>query len=221
MTIMKTETTRTLMVLMTGMLLLFSSLSANAQNRNSRRQRQYRPNSAASKIRRPAAPSPLDVQERTIGDLLFFAYGCLPDEIGSSDEAKNVLESNFGSYETINLYEGLHLSDSYNYSYRGVPIGVCYADWYDNRHWYIFYFDTKSEAQQFYTRLVGDIKTAGIPLTKDAVYGSMSNRKRPVSIFKMVYVEPPVKVKEADESNIHLQNVVGQWAVELGVYKKK
>mgnify|MGYP007056160610 CR=1 FL=1 len=221
MTIMKTKTTRTLMVLMTGMLLLLSSLSADAQNRNGRRQRQYRPNSATSKIRKPATPSPLDVQERTIGDLLFFAYGCLPEEIGSPEEAKIQLESYFGTYETVNLYQGLHQSDSYHYSYRGAPIGVCYADWYDNRHWYIFYFDTKSEAQQFYTRLAGDIKTAGIPLTKDAVYGGMSNRRRPVSIFKTVYVDPPVKVKEADGSNIHLQNVVGQWAVELGVYKKK
>ena len=62
---------------------------------------------------------------------------------------------------------------------------------------------------------------AGIPLTKDKVYGGMSNRRKPVSIFKWVYVDPPVKVKEASSANIETADVVGMYKVELGVYKKK
>ena len=62
---------------------------------------------------------------------------------------------------------------------------------------------------------------AGIPLTKDTVYGGMSNRKKPVSIFKWVYVATPVRVKEASTSNIEAADVVGMYKVELGVYKRK
>ena len=68
--------------------------------------------------------------------------------------------------------------------------------------------------------MVKDIQKAGIPLTKDTVYGGMSNRRRPVSIFKWVSVVEPVKVKEAGPSNIETPDVVGMYKVELGVYKK-
>ena len=49
----------------------------------------------------------------------------------------------------------------------------------------------------------------------------MSNRKKPVSIFKWVYVATPVKVKEVGPSNIETAEVVGMYKVELGVYKRK
>ena len=69
--------------------------------------------------------------------------------------------------------------------------------------------------------MVKDIQNAGIPLTKDKIYGGMSNRKRPISIFKWVYVATPVRVKAADSTNIESADVVGMYKVELGVYKRK
>ena len=68
--------------------------------------------------------------------------------------------------------------------------------------------------------LVKDIKNVGIPLTNDRVYGGMSNRRNPISIFKWVYVSPPTLIKEADTSNIHGEDAVGLYTVELGVYKR-
>ena len=76
------------------------------------------------------------------------------------------------------------------------------------------------EAGKFYNSLVKDIQCAGIALTQDKIYGGMSNRKRPVSIFKWVYVSPPVKVKEASPSNIETEDMVGMYKVEFGVYKR-
>ena len=107
------------------------------------------------------------------------------------------------------------------FTYRGVRIGFCYYAWYDDRTWYGFFFDTKSEADQFYDNLVKDIQGAGIPFTKDKVYGGMSNRSHPVSVFKWVNVDTPVKVKKADEANMDTPAVVGKYKVEFGVMKKK
>ena len=81
-------------------------------------------------------------------------------------------------------------------------------------------FKTKKEADKFYNDIVRDIRGAGIPLTKDKIYGSVSNRKRPVSVFKWVFVDLPVKVKEASGSNIETADVVGMYKIEVGVYKK-
>ena len=69
--------------------------------------------------------------------------------------------------------------------------------------------------------MVKDIQNVGIPLTKDKIYGGMSNRKKPVSVFKWVYVFPPVKVKKPGPSNIEPEEAVGKYKVELGVYKRK
>ena len=55
--------------------------------------------------------------------------------------------------------------------------GIAYYDWYDNRLYYDFFFETKKEADQFYNDLVNDVRGAGIPLTKDNIYGGMSNQK--------------------------------------------
>ena len=109
----------------------------------------------------------------------------------------------------------------FDFTYRGIPIGICNYDWYDNRTWYDFFFETKNEADQFYNDLVNDICGAGIPLTKDNLYGGMSNRKKPVSVFKWVSVDAPVKVKEVSPSNIETADHVGKYKVELGVMKKK
>ena len=49
----------------------------------------------------------------------------------------------------------------------------------------------------------------------------MSNRKKPVSVFKWVNVSSPVKVKAVSPSNIETADVVGMYKVEMGVMKKK
>ena len=208
---MKKSITYTITMLLTGAFLLLFPVSSNAQNKT-----------AGKKLQQPSSPSPIDKSERTIKDLLFFPYGCLSSTISNADEAKEMLENTFGTSEKVNnIYLGLHNSSSYNYTYRGIPIGLCYIDWFDNREWYDFYFDSKAEAQQFYTKLTKDVTSAGILLTKDKVYGGMSNRNRPISIFKWVYVAPPTMVKEVVGNNIHLADVVGKYVVEFGVYKKK
>lgn len=208
---MKTFITHTFTMLLTGAFLLFFPVSADAQNKN-----------VGKELQQPSSPSPIDKSERTIKDLLFFPYGCLPQTISNAEEAKEMLESTFGTSEKVNnVYLGLHKGSSYNYTYRGIPIGLCYIDWLDNREWYEFYFDSKAEAQQFYTRLSNDVTNAGILLTKDKVYGGMSNRKRPISIFKWVYVSPPAMIKEIVGNNIHLPDNVGKYVVEFGVYKKR
>ena len=120
-----------------------------------------------------------------------------------------------------NIYPGLHASGAFDFTYRDVTIGLCFYDWSDDRTWYDFFFKTKKEADQFYDHMVKDIQSVGIPLTKDNIYGGMSNRKKPISIFKWVSVQPPVKIKEASSVNIETEDVVGMYEVELGVYKRK
>lgn len=44
--------------------------------------------------------------------------------------------------------------------------------------------------------------------------------RKPVSIFKWVSVDVPVKVKEVSPSNIETGEHVGKYKVELGVMKK-
>ena len=133
-----------------------------------------------------------------------------------------MLTNYFGSCERVdNVYYGLHRNDSFDYTYRGVPIGLIFYDWFDNRQWYHFYFDTMAEAMKFYNALAVDLKGVGIPMTKDKAYGGVSNRSRSLQYFKSVYIFPPMIVKEADAANIHRADVVGKYQVEFGVYKKK
>lgn len=209
------------MLLLSAAIFLMPS-SADAQNRTGKKRAKTTVRKTAGTVlRAPSSPTPLDVKERTIKDLLYFPFGCLPHEVNTPEEAREQLTEVFGSCEKINGYEGLHINGAYDFTYRGMPIGLCYADRYnDNRQWYLFYFDSKTDADRFYANIVSDIKGAGIPLTKDKIYGGMSNRTLPVSIFKWVSVAPPEMVKEADESNIHHADVVGMYVVELGVYKR-
>ena len=209
------------MLLLSAAIFLMPS-SADAQNRTGKKRAKTTVRkTVGTALRAPSSPTSLDVKERTIKDLLYFPFGCLPHEVNTPEEAREQLTEVFGSFEKINGYEGLHINGAYDFTYRGMPIGLCYADRYnDNRQWYLFYFDSKAEADRFYAIIVSDIKGAGIPLTKDKIYGGMSNRTRPVSIFKWVSVAPPEMVKGADESNIHHADVVGMYVVELGVYKR-
>lgn len=188
--------------------LLLSPVSTIAQN-------------SAGVQKTPAVPTHIDVKERTIKDLLYFPFSCINAYMPTREIARQEIIDTFGSCETIDGYPGLHASKAFDFKYRGVAIGICYYDWMDDRTWYDFFFSTKSEADKFYNHLVKDIQNAGIPLTKDNIYGGMSNRKKPVSVFKWVSVIPPAKVKEVSPSNIETADVVGMYKVDLGVYKKK
>jgi hypothetical protein len=172
-------------------------------------------------LKSPAVPTHIDVKERTIQDLLYFPFTCINAYMPTKEIAWQEITDTFGTCETINCNPGLHAGKAFDFTYRGVTIGICYYDWMDDRTWYDFFFSTKSEADKFYQNLVKDIQNAGIPLTKDNIYGGMSNRKKPVSVFKWVSVIPPVKVKEPSPSNIETADVVGMYMVDLGVYKKK
>lgn len=169
----------------------------------------------------PAIPTHIDVKERTIRDLLYFPFSCINAYMPTKETAWQEITDTFGTCETINLNPGLHASGAFDFTYRGITIGICFYDWYDNVTWYDFFFNTKAEADQFYNNLVKDVKGAGIPLTPDKIYGGMSNRKKPVSVFKWVSVETPVKVKEVSPSNIETADVVGMYKVEMGVRKKR
>ena len=172
-------------------------------------------------IKAPAAPTPVEQKERTIQDLLYFPFSCIEANMSTQELAWQEVKNTFGTCETINGCPGLHASGSFDFSYRGRTIAICFYNWMEDKTWYDFFFQEKKEAEQFYNAMVKDVRAAGIPLTKDKIYGGMSNRKKPVSIFKWVSVEEPVKVKEASPSNIETQDVVGMYKVELGVYKKK
>jgi len=187
--------------------LLLSSITAIAQN-------------SVGTLKAPATPTPIEEKERTIHDLLYFPFSCINANMPTRESAWQEVTDTFGTCETINGYVGLHASGAFDFSYRGITIGICFYDWMDDRTWYDFFFNTKNEADQFYNNMVKDVKGAGIPLTPDKIYGGMSNRKKPISIFKWVSVIPPVKVKEASPSNIETAEVVGMYKVELSVYKK-
>ena len=169
----------------------------------------------------PAVPTHIDVKERTIRDLLYFPFSCISAPMTSLESSRQEVTKAFGSCETINGCAGMHADEVFDFTYRDHLIGTCYYDWYDNRTWYHFYFSQKAKADQFYNNLVNDVQGAGIPLTKDKIYGGMSNRKKPVSIFKWVFVAPAEKVKAPGPSNIEPDAVVGMWKVEFGVYKRK
>ena len=188
--------------------LLWLPVSSVAQNR-------------VGTLKAPSAPTPIEVRERTIRDLLYFPFSCISDPMTTRELAWQVVENTFGTCEAINGSSGLHAGGAYDFTYRGVAIGLCFYSWYGDRTWYDFFFSSKNEADQFYNNLVKDIQNVGIPLTKDKIYGGMSNRKKPVSVFKWVYVFPPVKVKKPGPSNIEPEDAVGKYKVELGVYKRK
>ena len=222
MPIIRPLTFRLIALPMLALLLAIPSAS-HAQYRKAANRTRSAAKTAAPRpvlIQRPSSPTSTDVRERTIADLLYFPFACLPEDISTMEEAQRQLTDTFGTCENISLMPGLHASASYDYTYRGVPIGICYYDWFDQRQWYYFYFNFKQDADQFYADLASDIKQAGIPLTADKIYGGMSNRRHPVSVFKWVYVNPPVQVKETDTSNINRSDVVGMFTVELGVYKR-
>ena len=209
--------------LLLGGFLLLSSSPADAQSRNRKRTTTTRKATANSSttLKAPATPTPVGDTERTIKDLLYFPFSCLNAYMPTKEIAQQELMDTFGACENINGCPGLHYGGTFDFTYRGVPIGMCYYDWFDNRTWYHFYLDTKAEADQLYNHLLADIRAAGIPLSRDKVYGDMSNRSRPVSVFKWVNVAAPVIVKEAGPSNIEKASDVGKYKVEFGVMKKK
>ena len=176
---------------------------------------------SAGRLNAPSQPTDIEVKERTISDLLYFPFSCVEVPMTTREQAWQAVTNTFGYCESVNLSPGIHAGSNFDFTYRGTSIGLCYYDWYDRRTWYYFFFETKNEADQFYNNLVNDIRDAGIPLTKDNIYGGMSNLKKPISIFKWVSVDAPVKVKEVSPSNIETADHVGKYKVELGITKKK
>lgn len=208
-----------LWTLLLGALLLLTTAPANAQSRTGKK-RAVRKTSTTTPMKAPATPTPVGDTERTIHDLLYFPFTCLNAHMPTREIAWQEVTDTFGTCESINGCPGLHAGDALDFTYRSVPIGMCYYDWFDRRTWYHFYFESKEEADQFYHQLVADIRHAGIPLSKDKVYGDMSNRTRPISVFKWVNVAAPEKITGAGPSNIETADVVGMYKVELGVMKK-
>ena len=206
--------------LLLGAFLLLSTSHVEAQSRVTKKRTTKKTATQPSIKRTHNTPTPVGDTERTIEDLLFYPFSCLNSTFSSVDLVRQEIIDTFGTCESINLLPGLHFSDAFDFTFRGVPIGVCFYDWKFDRCWYGFYFDTKVEANRFQTNLSNDIQGIGIPLTKDKIYGGLSNRTKPVSIFKWVYVSDPEIVKEDNGSNIETSKVVGKYKVELGVYKK-
>lgn len=170
-------------------------------------------------LKAPAQPTPIEVRERSISDLLYFPFSCIEAPMATREQAFQVVTDTFGNCESVNLCPGIHAGATFDFTYRDVPISICYYDWYDKRTWYDFFFETKNEADKFYNNLVSDIRGAGIPLAKDNIYGGLSNRKKPISVFKWVSVDAPGKVKVPSPSNIETAAHVGKYKVELGVMK--
>ena len=150
--------------------------AAEAQNRTVKKRAKTAVKKTTTTLKAPSSPTPLDIKERTIKDLLYFPFGCLPHEVNTPKEAMEQLTETFDMCEKINGYEGLHNNSTYDFTYLGVPIGLCYASRYDdNRQWYLFYFSSHANANSFYSKIVKDIKDAGIPLIRDNIYGGMSS----------------------------------------------
>ena len=206
------------LILMAAM--LFVTLPADAQNRTGKKRTQTT-KARQTQLKTPASPTPVGDTERTIKDLLYFPFSCLNCTVSSVEQIRQEIIDTFGSCATINMGPGLHASDAFDFTYRCTPIGVCYYDWANDRCWYNFYFETKAEADHFKSILADDIRGVGIPLTKDKIYGGLSNRTKPVSVFKWVYVDDPEIVKEDKGANIETPDVIGMYKVELGVYKTK
>lgn len=129
---MKNTTFRLLPLLLMATLLLVST-SVNAQSRTGRRHAQTTKTTISARLKAPAAPTPVSVRERTIQDLLFFPFASLPDNLDTREKAQEQLTATFGQCEFISLYPGLHAHDTFDFTYRDVPLGLAYYDWSDNR----------------------------------------------------------------------------------------
>ena len=199
---------------------LMVSLPADAQSRTGRRRAQTKRTTTSARLKAPATPTPISVRERTIQDLLFFPFASLPDNLNTLEKTQEQLTATFGQCESVSMLPGLHAHDTFDFTYRDVPLGLAFYDWSDNRMWYDFYFEAKADAERFYRNLCNDIKNVGIPLTYDKIYGGLSNRTRPVAIFKWVYVNTPEKVKIIEGANTDSPHLKGWYKVELGVYKR-
>ena len=75
--------------------LLWLPVSSVAQNR-------------VGTLKAPSAPTPIEVRERTIRDLLYFPFSCISDPMTTRELAWQVVENTFGTCEAINGSPGLH-----------------------------------------------------------------------------------------------------------------
>ena len=172
----------------------------------------------------------IQVKERTIKELLLLPYGCLSKEIDNSKKAEEALTKYFGSYEIIDNYAvGLHRSEKFDFSYRGTPIGVSYITWDEEEQlgsfWcYIFYFQTRNEAESFSSIIAKDIIDAGIPLKKDKTLGVMSYSDYTLNDINEVQVWNSIQIEENDYDirlNVHKKENVGMFYVKLLIRRKQ
>ena len=68
-------------------------------------------------------------KDRTISDLLYFPFSCISDPMTTKDQAWQAVIDTFGYCESVNLCPGIHAGSNFDFTYRGIPIAICYYDW--------------------------------------------------------------------------------------------
>ena len=130
--------------------------------------------------------------------------------------AQQEVMDTFGACENINGCPGLHTNDSFDFTYRCVPIGMCYYDWYDNRTWYHFYFETKAEAD----KLIAEARNEQAEILREAAkmrneliekaHGEAADEAKKVTEAAQVSLEQARK--EAEKT---LRKEVGDLALQI------
>ena len=77
-------------------------------------------------LKAPAKPTPIEVRERSISDLLYYPFTCITAPMTSREGAWEQVTATFGTCESVNMNPGLHASKSFDFSYQGVTIGLCF-----------------------------------------------------------------------------------------------
>ena len=175
----------------------------------------------------PEGPTSIDIKERNIRDLLYFPYGCFATDIDTEEKAKKVLTDKFGLYESDDQdHIGIHLSEKYDFTYRGIPIGRCIMgfQWYKGFYNFLyFYFTSKKDADKFYSLLVGDIKKVGVVLNDHGKYGFHIEKEQTTSFFRDVRVYPAERIDNKDEQNqsVNKKDFVGMYCVMLWIERSR
>ena len=175
----------------------------------------------------PEGPTSIDIKERNIRDLLYFPYGCFATDIDTEEKAKKVLTDKFGLYESDDQdHIGIHLSEKYDFTYRGIPIGRCIMgfQWYKGFYnFFYFYFTSKKDADKFYSLLVGDIKKVGVVLNDHGKYGFHIEKEQTTSFFRDVRVYPAERIDNKDEQNqsVNKKDFVGMYCVMLWIERSR
>ena len=89
---------------------------------------------------------------------------------------------------------------------------------------YIFYFQTRNEAESFSSIIAKDIIDAGIPLKKDKTLGVMSYSDYTLNDINEVQVWNSIQIEENDYDirlNVHKKENVGMFYVKLLIRRKQ